>query len=45
MDGKAVDDRAGPFRLVVLADWEPARSARQLERLVVVDVTQRAAIK
>src|SRR5262245_49120147 len=36
MDGKALAERQGPFRIVVPKDSRPARSIRMLERLEVV---------
>jgi DMSO/TMAO reductase YedYZ molybdopterin-dependent catalytic subunit len=39
VDGKPLGPDAGPLRLVVLSDGEPARSIRQLERLHVIDAT------
>jgi DMSO/TMAO reductase YedYZ molybdopterin-dependent catalytic subunit len=38
LDGKALGPEAGPLRIVVTTDGEPARSIRQLERLHVIDV-------
>ena len=40
MDGVPLRAGSGPLRLAVPTDREPARSVRNLERLVVVDVSQ-----
>jgi len=40
LDGAPLGGERGPFRLVVLTDREPSRSVRNLERLIVVDVSQ-----
>jgi len=36
-EGAALDDKDGPWRLLVPADGRPARSARQVERIEVGD--------
>jgi hypothetical protein len=40
IDGAPVPPRAGPFRLVVPTDRDPARAVRQLERLEVVQLAR-----
>jgi len=38
VDGKALDGSEGPVRLVVLTDQAPSRSARQIQRIQVVNL-------
>jgi hypothetical protein len=38
VDGKALGEKSGPFRLVVLTDQEPSRSVHNVSKLEVLDL-------
>ena len=40
LDGKALDDKSGPFRLVAPHDKRPARWVRMLQSLAVVRIAK-----
>lgn len=42
-DGKPLDAKSGPLRLILPGEQRPARSARQLERLLVVEIPNGAS--
>ena len=44
-DGRPLPQDEGPFRLVALTDGEPSRCLRQLQRIEVVDPTDRRVFR